>query len=318
MSKTTEGEFVELVRKYGLDETARITKSDRRGVQRRRKRLEEKYNMPIAAPINRSQRPIQQEYKWRAPVEIRNGIALICGDAHYWPGDKPLMHRALVMFCKEFKTSLGAVIHIGDVLDFPKISRFQPIGWESQPDVADELATGKERLDEIETASRGAELIWCLGNHDARFSTRLATVAPQYARVHGVHLTDHFPKWQPCWSSWINKGELVAKHRFSGGKHAPYNDTVKSGVSTAVGHNHSAKVDPHTDYNGTRWGTDVGCIADTDAKQFVDYTEDNPKDWRSAFGVFTFRDGHLLMPELVTRCEWKPDHVQFRGQLIKV
>jgi len=53
-----------------------------------------------------------------------------------------------------------------------------------------------------------------------------------------------------------------------------------------------------------------------DAKAFVDYTEDNPKNWRAAFGVFTFVKGTLLWPELVVVVDRR--HVQFRGQLIKV
>jgi hypothetical protein len=87
-------------------------------------------------------------------------------------------------------------------------------------------------------------------------------------------------------------------------------------MTTITGHLHSAKVIPFTDYNGTRYGVDAGCIADPDHRAFLDYTEDNPKNWRSAFCILTIVDGNLLIPELAIK--WDEDHFQFRGKLIKV
>jgi hypothetical protein len=61
---------------------------------------------------------------------------------------------------------------------------------------------------------------------------------------------------------------------------------------------------------------DSGCIADPAHRVFVDYTEDNPKDWRAAFVVLTFVKSRLLPPELVLA--WDEDHVTFRGKIIRV
>ena len=45
-----------------------------------------------------------------------------------------------------------------------------------------------------------------------------------------------------------------------------------------TGHLHSARVSPFTDYNGTRYGVrHAGCVAETDHKAFVDYTEEIPR-----------------------------------------
>jgi hypothetical protein len=148
---------------------------------------------------------------------------------------------------------------------------------------------------------------------NSRFETRIATVAPEYAKIHGVHLRDHFPHWRSAWSSWINN-TVVAKHRFKGGQHAPFTNTVYAGKSIITGHLHSAKVIPFTDYNGTRYGVDTGCIAETDAKAFVDYCEDSPRNWRSAFCILTFIDGEMLQPELVLKFDER--RVEFRGKLI--
>lgn len=224
------------------------------------------------------------------------------------------MHRALVKFCRKLEPK--AFIFNGDAFDGASISRHPPIGWEHAPTVAEELAACQLRLGEIEAALPAkTPKIWLLGNHDSRFETRLATVASEYARVSGMHLRDHFGPWKTGWSAWINN-DIVVKHRFKGGVHAAYQNAVSSGRTMVTGHLHSANVRPYTDYNGTRFGIDTGCIADPEHEAFTDYTEDSPKNWISGFGVFSFRAGKLLWPELVTR--WNDQTVQFRGELIRV
>jgi hypothetical protein len=239
-------------------------------------------------------------------------VCLVGSDCHYWPGPPSLMHRAFVRFCKEYKPRI--VVMNGDVCDFGQISRHPPIGWEKLPEVQEEIEAAKERLHEIEKAAFRAEKIWTLGNHDSRFETRLATQAPQYAKVHGVHLSDHFPLWAPCWSVFIND-DVVIKHRFKGGMHATHNNALWSGRSMVTGHLHSQRISPLTDYNGDRWGVDTGCIADPAHRAFLDYTEDSPKNWRDGFCVLTFRGGRLMPPELVSR--WDEDHIVFRGEVIE-
>jgi hypothetical protein len=59
-------------------------------------------------------------------------------------------------------------------------------------------------------------------------------------------------------------------------------------------------------------------LAHTDAKQFVDYTEDNAKSWRSAFAVLTYHNGRLLWPELVVVSSEKNGSIDFRGKVIDV
>jgi predicted phosphodiesterase len=262
----------------------------------------------ILGPRIQYERAEPKSYPHRANLDVPNGIVIVASDAHYWPGPASLMHKALVSAIKEHKPKI--VIMNGDVVDAPTISRHARIGWEERPALADEIENAKERMHEVAKVAGRAEKIWCLGNHDSRYETRLANVAPEYARIHGTSLQDHFPLWRPAWSCWLNDS-VVVKHRWKGGIHAPYNNTVYAGKTMVTGHLHSARVTPFTDYNGTRYGVDTGCIAETDHKAFVDYTEDSPKNWRSAFGVFTFKDGQILYPELVTK--WDDERVQFRG-----
>jgi hypothetical protein len=251
--------------------------------------------------------------KGRKEVVLRDGVILVASDFHYWPGKPSTAHRAFIRFCKKLRPAV--IVANGDVFDGCSISRHPPINWNKLPTVKEELEVCQERLREIVKAAPKARCIWGLGNHDARFEVKLAQVAPEFKDVHGVSLSDHFPDWEPCWAVHVNDNTVI-KHRYKGGSHAPYNNTVSAGRSIITGHLHSQKVIPYTDYSGTRYGVDTGCIADPLHDAFTDYTEDNSKDWRSGFCVLTYRNGCLLYPELVT--VWDETHVQFRGELIEV
>src|SRR5690606_28388909 len=285
-----------------------------RAVYRRRDSLENRYKIAIRGRegvYKPSIRP--QEHPQRISLDIPDGYVVVGSDAHIWPGQKTTAMRGLIKFVKELKPR--AVILNGDMVDLPQISRHQPIGWENHPTVQEEIEAAQEQLHEVEAAAGKSEKIWTLGNHDSRYETRLATVAPEYAKIAGVHLKDHFPLWRTCWSSWIND-LVVVKHRYRGGDHAPWNNTIRAGKSMVTSHNHAAQVIPYTDYNGTRYGVDTGCLADPEHRAFTDYTEDGPKNWRSGFAVLRFYKGVLLEPQLALVLD--KDHIQFRAEVIKV
>jgi hypothetical protein len=289
--------------KYGVDI---------RSVYARRRRIELREGLRVVAPTRGGH--VQQLDQHPAAIQlgIQDGHVLVGSDSHYWPGHVSTAHNAFLEFCREFKPKV--VIKNGDEADFPSISKHAPIAWESRPTVKEEVVNLKAMLGEIEKSSK-ARLIWTLGNHDSRFETRLATQAPEYAEMDGVHLKDHFPKWEPCWATFINS-DVVVKHRFKSGIHAPHNNTMWAGRTIVTGHLHSQKVMPLSDYNGTRWGVDCGTMADPYGPQFYNYTEMNPLNWRSGFCLLTFEKGRLLMPELI----WVsgPGEVQFRGKVMRV
>ena len=169
--------------------------------------------------------------KGRREVELQNGMVFVGGDGHYWPGQEPpTAHRAFVYFLNKFKKEKKIVIVNGDTLDFPRISRHPPQGWQRMPEPQDEIEHAAARMGEIKKAAGKAPCYWPEGNHDARFEMRLASLAPEFAKVHGVRLQDHFPDWEPCWSVYVNNrvGGLVVKHRMRGGIHATWNNTLHS------------------------------------------------------------------------------------------
>lgn len=310
-AKLSDADFISLFDAEGAAKAGRKAGCSERNAYARRARLELKYGQQIRSPQGRTR--FAESHPQRAPFEISDGHIIVASDGHYWLGAPSTAHRGLIKFCADFKPR--AVIMNGDSLDGATISRHPPINWEARPSLIDEIEAVKERHLEIErVVPPKTKLIWNLGNHDARFETRLATVAPEYARVHGFHLKDHFPRWGAAWSTWINSN-IVVKHRWKGGVHATHNNTAGSGMTMITGHLHSAKVTPYTDYTGTRYGVDTGCLADPSGPQF-EYTEDNPKNWRSGFCVLTFQKGKLLQPQLAIVHD--ANHMDFCGQLIRV
>ena len=320
-------EFIELWNKHkSASLVAKALDMDLSMVHRRRRRLEARYKIALVSDHvkGRPYDALQTHHRHSARLNlgIRNGTVIVFSDAHFWPGIRTTAFKGLLWAIKELKPK--AVICNGDAFDGASISRYPRIGWDNKPSVIEELHACQAYLSEIEETAKKAlhnvKLIWTLGNHDARFETRLATVAREYACVHGFHLKDHFPAWEACWAAWINEGEAktptVIKHRYKGGAHATHNNTMGAGTHMVTNHLHAAKVTPYSDYNGTRYGVDTGCLADPDGAQFLDYSEDNPRNHRSGFVVLTFREWKLMLPELVL--VWDQNHVEFRGDLHKV
>lgn len=315
MGKTaiTESDFIRLVKTLGPAATARQLGINERGVHARRKTIERRTGIKIGTPRGDSQTS-HSVYPGRLETSLKDGIILIGGDAHYWPGHPSTCHRAFVKFIKKLKPSI--VVVNGDVFDGAMVSRHPSVSWDQNPTVLDELETCQARMHEIAQASGPkARLFWTLGNHDARFEARLVQAAPEYAGVYGTSLKDHFSeRWQPCYSVFIND-QIVVKHRYKGGAHATHNNALSSGKSIITNHLHSAKVTPYSDYNGTRYGVDTGCLADLNGRQFT-YGEDNPTNHRSGFAVITIKSGRLMYPELVLKVD--DTTVEFRGELVKV
>lgn len=311
--KCTEDEFIAYWQRFkSAAAVARFLQMGVRKVQERRRAIENRRGISLDADIQEPVKKLADNHPARHVAQLRDGVVLIGSDAHYWPGMVSTAHRAFVKFCRDLTPAV--VVVNGDVFDGATISRWPRIGWDSKPSVIDELKACEERLTEIENAAPKAKKVWTLGNHDARYENFLASKAPEYEGVPGFTLKDRFPLWIPCWSFFLN--DTVIKHRFKGGIHATHNNTLWAGKTIVTGHLHSLKVTPFTDYTGTRWGVDSGTLADANGDQFVDYSEDNPKNHRSGFIVLTYHQGRLLWPEIAhVRSEGE---IEFRGKVYQV
>ena len=269
--------------------------------------------IPNAPKYNRETKSfIKREGLGRIETTMQDGKILVFSDAHFQPDQESTAYRALLLFIKQFRPEI--IVCNGDAFDGNSVSRHPKVQWGKSPSVKEEIDAVKEALGQIEMLSKG-KLVWCLGNHDARFEGHLiAHAGEQYEGIHGFALKDHFPRWMPCWSLWVN--DIVIKHRYKNGIHATHNN-LTSGKHMITGHLHSQKVTPFTDYNGTRYGVDSGCLAPCFAEQFL-YAEDNPRNWRSGFALLTVKDGKLIMPELCMVVDEDEGLVEFRGDRIKV
>ena len=298
-------DFAAMFREFGAEGTAARLGISTRSVFSRRRRVERELGITLAVPGS-----TPSSHPERHHTSVEHGIVLVFGDCHYWPGEPPTAHRALVQFLKTYGHRVKIIIANGDIFDGARISRHPSTQWEQLPSVKQELEAVDERLHEIDLACPHAEKIWNVGNHDTRLESYLVQRAPEMMGVDGMTLKERFPRWTPAVSTWINDA-VVVKHRYKGGVHAPGNNTKDAGKSVITGHMHSQKVYPWTDYNGCRWGVDAGCIAEPFGPQFT-YNEDNPRNQRAGFAVLTFHDWELLDPELV-RVN-RPGEVVFRGK----
>lgn len=314
----TDDQFIEEWQKIGSPEIfAKTHGMAVRAVYNRRRSIETRLrvNLPTVndtrySPLKKLQ---QTPGNARRGIEMEKGRIVVFSDAHFWPDDYTTAYKALLKIIKEFKPKV--VVANGDVFDGSQASRHARIGWEKSPTVKEELEACKEFMEGIEKAAKGAELIWTMGNHDARFETFLSAQTGMYEGVSGFTLKDHFPLWKPCWSFWVNE-DTVIKHRWKGGFGAGRANTLNAGVNMVTGHTHNLAVQPLTDYNGTRYGVQTGCLADPNGQQFLGYTEDGCKDWRSGFALLSWERGRLMLPELIQVCG--EDEYEFRGAIHKV
>jgi hypothetical protein len=314
----TDEEFLGLWRKYGsVNEVSKACGLSVRGVNARRRKLEEKYGEKLLGVSSKSpdfQVTIPNNGV-RAKVVLKDGVIIVASDCHYWPGVISSAHRAFVKLIKELSPKI--VCLNGDVFDGASISRFPAGDWQTLPTVGQELEACQERVNEIEAVAGNAKLMWTWGNHDLRFNSKLAQqVGDGFKGLQGFNLKDYFPRWKFQTSIMVNEN-LMIKHRWHNGIHAVYNNALRSGVSFCTGHLHSLKITPFSDYSGARYGIDCGTLAPIYDDGFS-YMEDSPRNWRSGGAVLTFYKGKLMPPELFEVIDEDAGLVYFRGEVFKI
>ena len=315
----TDAEFIAAWRSSGgrAKEVADRLGMSLRGTYKRRNKVEGQLgtHLPSAGDTNHAGRGDAglpaYDYKPRLTIDGFVGKAILFSDAHFWKGiGETIAYRALIEVIKEEKPKI--VIGNGDIVDGARISRFPPDGWQNTPRMVDELDEVKDRMSTIRHAYRGARHIRTLGNHCIRFDRYLSQNASDFEGIQGFRLADHLSEWEESVSIFIN-GHTVVKHRFNGGIHAAYNNTLRAGTNIFTGHTHRLGVTAWGDYRGRRYGCETGALAEIGGPQFS-YAEDNPTPGCSGFAVATFdKDGRLLYPEL---CEVIDGTAYFRGQRV--
>jgi predicted phosphodiesterase len=268
-SAKSDKEFIALWKKLGSPTlVGKELGINPRSALTRRKNLEIRYNIEL--PTHNSQRDEKKPKQKKidlAAHNVRRGIdvdkvkrVIIFSDAHFT--DTPTTaFKALLKMIKQFKPQV--IICNGDAFDGQVLSRFPSINYDQKPNVLQELNACRYHLDEIvKHKPAGCELIWCLGNHDMRYESWLVNKVPEYSGVDGFSLKYHFPEWKTCWSYWIGE-ETIIKHRHKGGRSAGYSNLLAAGNTNIItGHTHVLAIQPITNYQGTYWGVQTGCLAD--------------------------------------------------------
>lgn len=315
MEKISDNDFLLLWDKYkSAQKIAQATGMNVRSVQYRRKNLEKKTSSILLADSrggHNSERFFYRHHMARADASLDNGTIFVASDCHYHPGEASVAHKAFVKLIKKMKPAI--IVMNGDVFDGATVSRYPPMGFEpvKPPTVKEELEAVSDRLHEIIKVAGNARKVWTIGNHDMRYEARLTQAAPQYEGVKGFALRDHFPEWTHCLSLMVNNN-IILKHRYHGGIHATYNNTLKAGISIVTGHLHRLQATIWSDYNGSRFGIDTGTLAEVHGDH-MSYGEDNPKNHASGFAVLSIVNGVLVYPEF---CYVVNDEAYFRGQKV--
>ena len=302
----TDEEFIRLFQELGspqliaehLGVTVRV-------VYARRNNMQKKYGIELLSFSDKT-RVTNVTHEQKIYCEVTNGIVVVFSDAHYWPNQITVAHRALLATVEALKPTI--IIANGDVFDGARVSRHDPIYGDKAPSPKEEVEACVERMTEIEDRSKNSKCLWTVGNHDSRLWRYIRTNAPEVSGMPFTDLFDYFPRWKPTYAIDIN-GNTLVKHRWHNGIHATYNNALKGGVNMVTGHLHRLQVTAWGDYTGRRYGVDTGTLAEPDGPQFL-YLEHNPVPWASGFAVLTFRNGVLLPPEL---CEVVNGEAFFRS-----
>ena len=193
-SKISDKQFIELYQNSdSIDYLAKTLGMNERSVRRRRRRMEQKYKIALNTLTHTLQfQHLQTAHRHvpRLNLGVENGTVLVFSDAHFYPGIHTTAFKGLLWAIETLNPV--AVIANGDVFDGATISRHPRIGWDSKPSVIEELKACEIAMGEIEEAAKKArhnvQLIWPLGNHDARFENFLAAHAPHYEHVKGFKI----------------------------------------------------------------------------------------------------------------------------------
>jgi predicted phosphodiesterase len=317
--RISDDEFIKIMKQVGSPrEATKLMNISERAIYDRRKSIEKKYG--ISLPSHSTQQKhlvlpsVIPENRRILKHYIQSGTILIASDAHYWPGEASVAHKAFVKLTNELKPN--AVIMNGDFLDGARISKHDALYGAKPPTVKQEIDACRDRLTEIEDASKNSRFFMTYGNHDIRLWKYCYLNAPELSDFVGMDLFSYFPRWHHGWRIDINDSTIV-KHRWHNGVHAGWNNAMKSFLKTSqgsaaivTGHLHRLLVTPFRGEAGVAYGVDSGTLADIDGDQFH-YMEANPTIGASGFVCLTFHEGMLLPPEL---CEVINGVAYFRGK----
>lgn len=253
-----------------------------------------------ASAMSRLNLPHATRNEWVHPahthIEITNNRILIGGDKHTWPGQKTIIWKAFAEAAIYYKPR--AIILNGDMFDGARVSRHGRTRGQAAPKLIDEIKAMQDHLKDLPSATHRHYVV---GNHDIRLDNYLANQAPEMEDM-AFSMQDYFPDWSFSWAVTVNDGvtggHTEIRHRFRGGIHARWNNTLNSGVHMVTSHTHQLGITPFDDRNGRRYGVECGMLTLPELPQF-EYGEGAPARHCPGFALLSFdKHGRLLPPQI--------------------
>lgn len=96
---------------------------------------------------------------------------------------------------QHMRSEVRAVCFLGDAVEGATISRHDPLGHESKPNVETELEAVQHDLGRIADTLPDAARLWVVGNHDERHDRQLAMRIAEWGSL-APGLADYFPTWR--------------------------------------------------------------------------------------------------------------------------
>lgn len=213
---------------------------------------------------------------------------LIAGDTHF-----PAVHPGYLRFVEDLaeKYDCNKFLHIGDVVDWHSISRF-----DKQPEAQDALTEYEAAEKCVSTWKKSfPKMVVCEGNHDARLFRQAATVGMPQRFLKGYN-----ELWNTKWE-WVSDYQIDGVYYLhgtgTGGQHPAFNTMQKMLMSTVMGHVHTS--------GGIKWranperrifGMDTGCGVD-DKHIALNYAANMKiRSILSAGVVIDGTPAHVIMP----------------------
>jgi predicted phosphodiesterase len=236
--------------------------------------------------------------KQRAADRAATKITMVMGDVHL-PQHDPKSVDIAIEWLNDHP--VDTVILNGDIIDCYEISRFAQPGSPG-PGLAEELRQGRKFLGRVRAAAgRNAEIVFIEGNHEFRFRSYLANVAPAIVGLdHNITIEDqlHFEKYgityvpskgERWFSTYIEAAPNVLVGHFNkisiNAGYAVKGLLDKYGASIITGHGHCMGVSHRRHHKGNIHGYEGGCLCDLNPP----YCE--PSHWAQGFIVIHELEG---------------------------
>ena len=258
-------------------------------------------------------------------ISINNDIpysVLIFSDAHFEGHETPSFLMMIQILNDLVKTrQLKCVIANGDIMDLAILSTFAKYTLEIEPQqrtVQQEILDSQAQLNKIQAIINKSKYpikqLATFGNHETRLSKFVSQMGRQFEDFEGFKMQNLFPDWE--WAmSHILDDTVIVKHKFIGGIHTGYQNSMRAGMNIITGHTHQLAIRSFNTYSNSAMSIQTGHLS----QQYHPYLQDNvANDWNNGFAVVTIDPKEkTIHPELV-HCSHHFRTTYFRGKKYSV